>query len=461
MNADSSIGNSPIWPISFLSLIRKPSNSLDSEMRQPPPRIQNPMDLFIPNYSSHIRNDIIFLSAPKMHSPSRLFSRIAGIRDRRRSSMTSPSRPSSPVLLDVHLTKRDAQLDRLTAISPSLGNLRAPTPSNCFAASVSMVTIHDQMDDFNGPTLSHSTGYHADDDGDGDASPLNIFLEQRFAQHGDGDDRNQTSDKKRRASSEQEPGPSGDATSNSHASAPTDDANPRKKRKVKSPQTQTTALASSETVSSAAAVPPRPSVTAQGGRRTSATGSATSQTPNERSSAQPPTGRPALASQSTRPPQPLQMARPAQSSPIARTGQLKKSSHVPPAVSSTTTTPAEDVVIADVDPAPSPKVPIARVQSVGTSATALVNDKSKKLGKRPPPLANVPGGPAGNGSTQHPSWQSSGSGSTASHVDVEGLKTGLPSATVSPVISGFPMHNADKATLESVGCNLSNYWKQC
>ncbi|KAJ9101826.1 hypothetical protein QFC21_003166 [Naganishia friedmannii] len=37
---------------------------------------------------------------------------------------------------------------------------------------------------------------------------------------------------------------------------------------------------------------------------------------------------------------------------------------------------------------------------------------------------------------------------TESHV-VEGLKTSLPTVTVSPVISGFPMHNADKATLDS------------
>jgi hypothetical protein len=431
-----------------LSLRNKHLTPVDLQSMQPHPRIQNPMDLFIPNYSSRIRNNVVFISAPEMHSPCRLFSRMTDTRDRRRSSMTSPSRPSSPVLLNVHLVQCDAQMDRLSAISPSLVTLRPPTPLNCFAASISMASLHEQMDESNALMLDHSTGYSADDDGDAD--PMDIFWEPSFAKLDDGDSRNQALDKKRRASAEGESLQWRDAAMSSHASVPADEANPRKKRKVKSPPTQTAALTRPESASSATIVPPRPAATAQGIRRTSATGSVTSQAASERGSAQPSTGRSALSSQTTRPPQPLQITRPVQSSPVTRTGELKKPSQTPQSAVQSAT-PAEDVVIADVDPAPSPKVPVARVQSLGnTSAKALAADRSKKLGKRPPPLANVPAGQAGSGSAQHPSWQSAGSGSTASHVDVEGLKTGLPSATVSPVISGFPMHNADQATLDSV-----------
>lgn len=104
-------------------------------------------------------------------------------------------------------------------------------------------------------------------------------------------------------------------------------------------------------------------------------------------------------------------------------------------------TSADDVVIAEVDAAPSPKR--AHPPPTAAPATTTTTEPVKKSGKRPPPLTNVPASGIGNGPAQ-PLGKSTAEG----ELPATGLPSGL--ANVSPVVSGFPMQSADKATLESV-----------
>ncbi|KAJ9095058.1 hypothetical protein QFC19_007738 [Naganishia cerealis] len=364
-------------------------------------------------------NDL-FISAPQIRSPP--------VGPRRRSSLSSPSRPCSPGVKHApygFIDQRGVGLEPLSAISPHLaaGHLHPPTPPHCFAASLSFVSFHDQMDEPDASMVFPLIN-------NGDQSPV---LDHII-------DSSQVLDKKRRASPDRESAEWRDA-------AVTSNGSPRKKRKLKSPQVQPSVLADAGSPTSATAVPSRPVSAAQASRPTSAT---TPQPP--RQTVVQPGLQPQPASRPSQPPQAA--ALPTQSSPVAaRTGgQSAKLSH-PPSHSVKSATSAEDVVIADVDPAPSPKakLPAVLASSVPAAVLNMTGDKNKKITKRPPPLASVPsGGGHAGGPTQHAGGQqSSGSGSTVSHVDVENLKTGLPSATVSPVISGFPMHTADKATLDS------------
>ena len=111
----------------------------------------------------------------------------------------------------------------------------------------------------------------------------------------------------------------------------------------------------------------------------------------------------------------------------------------------------DNVVIADVETAPPTRMSNAPPSSSATPTSAAVgSDKTKKAVKRPAPLVNVPTSGNGNGMSHPPPQKSARSIAAAS--GLAELDSSLPTgiANVSPVVSGFPMHTADKATLESV-----------
>ncbi|GHJ86409.1 hypothetical protein NliqN6_2811 [Naganishia liquefaciens] len=110
----------------------------------------------------------------------------------------------------------------------------------------------------------------------------------------------------------------------------------------------------------------------------------------------------------------------------------------------------DNVVIADVETAPPTRMSNAPPSSSATPTSAAVgSDKTKKAVKRPAPLVNVPTSGNGNGMSHPPPQKSARSIAAAS--GLAELDSSLPTgiANVSPVVSGFPMHTADKATLES------------
>lgn len=262
-------------------------------------------------------------------------------------------------------------------------------------------------------------------------------------------------EKRDQTSEEQTPGQWRDeAVSASHTPA-ADDAQPRKKRKVDAMEPSSTTSSATDKTASVVVGTPRTATQMpdarpppQSGRLTRSP-QATKATQVSQSAkvgqpspaAGPVPGQEALpARQSGQPPQ---LGRPPQSTQLSpRPSQAAQQPH-PTAEASTS---ADDVVIADVDAAPFPKRTNVPPTGAAPTISAAAIDQNKKVLKRPPPLTNVPASGTGNGSAHPPSARS------VSMVEVEGVHTSLPSglANVSPVVSGFPMQSADKATLESV-----------
>ncbi|KAJ9101006.1 hypothetical protein QFC20_005290 [Naganishia adeliensis] len=276
---------------------------------------------------------------------------------------------------------------------------------------------------------------------------------QSEKENGEGEAARKSADTRDRSSDEQASGQWRDEAVNTSNTPAADDAHARKKRKVDAVEpSSTTSSATDKTASVLVGTPqtatqmPDARPPAQSGRLTrSPQATKATQVPQSAKVGQPGSARPAPgqgpspARQSGQPPQ---LGRPPQSTqPSPRPPQAAQQ----PRPTAQASTSADDVVIADVDAAPSPK----RTNGPPTGATPTTStaaiDQNKKVLKRPPPLTNVPASGTGNGSAHPPSARS------ASMVEVEGVQTSLPSglANVSPVVSGFPMQSADKATLES------------
>jgi hypothetical protein len=250
-----------------------------------------------------------------------------------------------------------------------------------------------------------------------------------------------STEKRDTASEKQIPGQWRDeATSKSNTPA-ADDAHARKKRKVDAAEPSSTTSSTTDKTASVIVGTPRTATQVPDARppstgRLTRSPQATKATQVQSGKAGPPgsTVKPIqvqgaattrqAGQQSVRPPQSAQ--------PTPRPHAQ------PPRPAAQASTSADDVVIAEVDAEPSPKR-----ASAPPKAAPTTTEQAKKSVKRPPPLTNVPVSGTGNGSTQP---------SAKSTVEVEAPPTGLPSglANVSPVVSGFPMQSADKATLESV-----------
>ena len=267
-----------------------------------------------------------------------------------------------------------------------------------------------------------------------------------------------SSDSEARAIRERASGLWRDEAAQGQAINATDDAHARKKRKVDDllqagpiPSAQS---ASATSATAAQSQDSRP-VSGPGGRPTNSPQTIKA-APTGQSAGQGPPGqgpRTPLQSQGSHSSQTRQQANP-QANP-QRPSQPRQTSSTQQRQSAPTSA-ADDVVIADVETAPPTRLSNAPTSSGTPPSAAAAIDKNKKVVKRPAPLINVPS-PGNGNATNHPPTQKSARSVAAASSLVE-LDSSLPSeiANVSPVVSGFPMHTADKATLESVSPGLTS-----
>ena len=265
-----------------------------------------------------------------------------------------------------------------------------------------------------------------------------------------------SSDSQARAIREKASGLWRDEAAQGQAINATDDSHARKKRKVDDLLSETAPSAPSSSVTSSAVVQSQDTHLVQGpGGRPINSSQTTKAAPTGQSTRQGPSG------QGTRPPLQSQESQSSQTDQQANTQFNLQRPSQPRQTSSTQlrqsapASAADDVVIADVETAPPTRLPNASMSSATPSSAVAAIDKSKKAVKRPAPLVNV--ATPGNGiAMNHPPTQKSARSVAVASGLVE-LDSSLPTgiANVSPVVSGFPMHTADKATLESVSSELT------